>query len=102
MQLMLVLVQLRALLAAPIRAAVRWRAPPRDRRGDRAGDNAVRDRHRRAGVAWQGGARRRLGFGLALALGIVALLPIAGHGGACDTIAPLAPLAIAGGMAHWC
>lgn len=98
MQLILVLVQLRALLAPPD-----WRS------GAVAGAAAAIGAAigletipfaivTGALVAWQGG-HRQLGFGAALALGLAALLPIAGHGGTCDTIAPLAPLAIAGGIA---
>jgi hypothetical protein len=41
---------------------------------------------------------RMSGFGLALAGGLLALLPLAGTGGTCDTIGPLAPVGIVGGL----
>jgi hypothetical protein len=49
-------------------------------------------------IAGGGGARQQ-GFGLALAAGLAMLLPIAGTGGVCDTLAPLAPAAILGALA---
>jgi len=46
------------------------------------------------------GDRDRLaGFGLGLAAALLALLPFAGHGGGCDTIRPLVPVAIAAALA---
>ncbi|MES2336748.1 MAG: hypothetical protein V4537_01475 [Pseudomonadota bacterium] len=51
-------------------------------------------------VGWlRGDGRQLTGFGLALAIGLLALLPLAGQGGACDTIAPLAPVTIAAALA---
>jgi hypothetical protein len=41
---------------------------------------------------------RQTGFGLALAGGLALLLPLAGRGGVCDTVEPLAPVIIAGGL----
>ncbi|SOB79750.1 hypothetical protein SAMN06297144_0712 [Sphingomonas guangdongensis] len=56
-----------------------------------------------AAVIVAGGLRdspeRMSGFGLALALGLLSLLPLAGRGGDCDTIVPLARVTVAGGLA---
>lgn len=49
-------------------------------------------------VAWRGGARQE-GFGVALGAGLLLLQPIAASGGACDTITPLFPAALAGALA---
>lgn len=45
------------------------------------------------------GGGRQTGFGLAIGIGLLALLPLAGRGGDCDTIGPLAAPTIAGGLA---
>lgn len=41
---------------------------------------------------------RQTGFGLVLAASLTLLLPVAGRGGVCDTVEPLAPAIIAGGL----
>ncbi|KQN19565.1 hypothetical protein ASE86_14010 [Sphingomonas sp. Leaf33] len=47
----------------------------------------------------RGDGARMTGFGLTLAVGLLVLAPFAARGGACDTVRPLLPLAIAGGLA---
>ncbi|URW75704.1 hypothetical protein M9980_00245 [Sphingomonas donggukensis] len=48
---------------------------------------------------WHGAGARQAGFGLALAGGLLLLWPIAARGGVCDTVAPLLPTAIAAALA---
>ena len=47
----------------------------------------------------EGAGVRLSGFGLAIAAGLVVLMPLTGRGGLCDTVQPLIPVAIAGGLA---
>lgn len=47
---------------------------------------------------WRGDGHRQTGFGLALTIGLIALAPMSARGGACDTIQPLMPYAAATGL----
>ncbi|MFD1788368.1 hypothetical protein ACFSC3_12375 [Sphingomonas floccifaciens] len=102
LQLLLVLVQLRALLAAPgyasgavIGGAVAM--------GAAIGLETLPFAIVTSGIVvverLRGDGRRQAGFGLALAGGLVVLLPMTGTGGVCDTVQPLLPYAAAGGLA---
>ncbi|RYY81061.1 MAG: hypothetical protein EOO24_42845, partial [Comamonadaceae bacterium] len=102
LQLLLVLVQLRALLAVPSLSS-----------GALAGAAAA------AGAAigletapfavvtaavmvlgwFRGDGQRLTGFGIALAISLFALLPLSAHGGVCDTVGPLVTPVIVGGLA---
>ncbi len=47
----------------------------------------------------RGDGERQTGFGLTLAAGLILLAPISAHGGTCDTIEPVMRYAAAGGLA---
>ncbi len=98
LQLILVLIQLRALLGSPD-----WRsgtiAGGAIALGAAIGLETLPFALVTGAVVALYGGQRQTGFGLSLAASLALLLPIAATGGVCDTITPLAPPAILGALA---